>query len=127
MHFPLPFKAHVIAGSGRGRKLGVPTLNVNLAQVPSDLEDGIYACFVNVQGKKMQGALHMGPRPVFQDSRACEVHLIGELLNDPPQDVEIEIVERLREIRDFPSAQALQEQMREDIDQARAILAKKGR
>lgn len=119
---PKIFRARVISGSGRGRKLGVPTLNLDLSALPPDLQEGIYACFVNVYGKKFGGALHFGPRPVFQDSRSCEVHLLDETLNDPPPEVTIEIVQYLREIRDFPSAAALKVQMQEDIDQTRAIL-----
>ena len=121
------FQACVVAGSGRGRSLGVPTLNLRLADVPRELEEGIYACFATLNGKKLQGALHYGPRPVFQDDRSCEVHLLDHTLTDPPPEVEVRIVERLRDIRDFPSAHALKIQMHEDIDRARAALeAKQG-
>lgn len=120
------FRARVVAGSGRGRALGVPTLNLRLEDVPMELPEGIYACFAIIHEKKMPGALHYGPRPVFEDEKSCEVHLLDHTLNDPPPEVHIEVIERLRAIRDFPSADALKGQMQEDIDQARAILKEKG-
>lgn len=92
--------------------------------MPPDFEEGIYACYARVGEKKLPGALHYGPRPVFdEDDRSLEVHLLDHTLNDPPPEVTVEVVKRLREIRDFPSEHALKVQMQEDIDQTRKILS----
>ena len=122
----LSFTASAIEGSGRGKELGVPTVNVDLSSVPEELEDGNYACFVelsDIPNKKYLGAMHYGPRPVFRDSRACEVHVIDEVLPTLPTTVAITVIERLRDIDDFPSAEALVAQIQEDIAQCRAILS----
>tara|TARA_B100000315_G_C14212592_1_gene422752 strand:- start:204 stop:593 length:390 start_codon:yes stop_codon:yes gene_type:complete len=120
----IEFTASAISGAGRGREYGIPTININLASVPEDLKEGIYACFTEIENgtTRYMGAMHYGPRPVFQDSRACEIHLIDTNLSDLPANVRITVVQYLREIRNFPSTEELKEQILYDIEQCRAIL-----
>lgn len=66
--------------------------------------------------------MHYGPRPVFHDTESCEVHLIDASPTRVPVEVTVETVARLRDVRDFPTVEALQEQMDRDIEEARAIL-----
>ena len=67
--------------------------------------------------------MHFGPRPVFQDSASCEIHIIDAAILNPPTHVEIEVIMKLRDVQDFPGPEALVEQMRTDIVDARAILS----
>lgn len=122
MELPITFTASAITGAGRGKKMGVPTINVDLSAVPLELQDGIYACSVQLFGKNYMGAMHYGPRPVFDNSRACEVHLIDTSVDIQPSSVEITVVQYLREIRDFPSAEDLVAQIEKDIEQCRSAL-----
>lgn len=66
---PTTFTAAVVSGAGRGRRIGTPTLNVDLANVPAGLADGIYACRATLDGadEALAAVLHLGPRPVFND------------------------------------------------------------
>ena len=125
-HSPIIFHASAIEGAGRGREYGIPTVNINLASVPAELEEGIYACFVNIENdeKKYLGAMHYGPRPVFKDSRACEIHLIDAVLSTLPAEVTVTVIEHLRAIRNFSSVEELKEQILDDIGICRAILGK---
>lgn len=120
----ITFSASAISGAGRGKEYGIPTININLASVPENLQEGIYACFTEIENdtSRYMGAMHYGPRPVFRDSRACEIHLIDTELSDLPANVKITVVQYLREIRDFPSADELKKQILDDIEQCRAIL-----
>lgn len=117
------FTAQVVHGSGRGKKLEVPTLNLDLSTVPAELKHGIYACFIRIANRIYRGAMHLGPRPVFQDSVSCEVHILDAVITNPPKEVRIEIIQKLRDVRDFPGPEALIEQMKTDIKDARAILS----
>jgi riboflavin kinase/FMN adenylyltransferase len=123
MH-PLSFTAPLIKGSGRGKSLGVATMNLDLKDVPKDLSEGIYACFALSDGKRYKAAMHYGPRPVFKDTPSCEVHLIDEMIKTAPKDVTVIVIERLRDIADFPSKEALMAQIADDIARARGILVK---
>ncbi len=125
----LSFSAHTVPGSGRGKTLGVPTINLDLADVPTAMEEGIYACRVTIEDRIYPAALHYGPRPVFGDTPSCEVHLIDAgagLAELTMTQVEIEIIERVRPVQDFDSPHALIEQMLRDIAACRAILATHG-
>lgn len=119
----ISFQARVIRGAGRGRALGIPTLNLDLRDVPPELNEGIHACFVMLHEKKLQGAMHYGPRPVFKDSVACEIHLLDEMLSETPADVGVQVCGRVREVRDFPSPEAMLEEIQDDITAVRSILA----
>ena len=121
-----PFTAQVVSGSRRGRTLGYPTLNLSLEALPSTLLQGIYACRARVHSMNawIDAVMHFGPRPVFQDTETCEVHLLDTSLPSPPSSLEVSVLERIRDVADFPSQEALKQQIICDIETARAILAR---
>lgn len=116
------FSAEVLRGAGRGKRLGTPTLNLALSQVPTGMDDGVYACTARIDGLLLPAVLHYGPRPSFGDTRSCEVHLLDSVLPQPPPRITVTIVGRLRDIKAFASPAALQGQIARDIEQARALL-----
>ncbi|OGJ56689.1 hypothetical protein A3D88_02840 [Candidatus Peribacteria bacterium RIFCSPHIGHO2_02_FULL_52_16] len=116
------FTATVVAGSGRGKELRVPTINVDISSVPKECAEGIYACFVRIENHVYKAAMHYGPRPVFRDTPSCEVHLIDATIASSPTFVDIESIKRLRDVQTFDSVENLKHQMMRDIAEARAIL-----
>lgn len=122
MRLPLSFTARVVSGRGRGRNIGAPTINLELGDVPPDLEEGIYACVVDIAGTPREAAMHLGPRPAFKDTKTCEVHVIDGAPVEAPPALGVRVVLRLRDVMDFPSAEALMQQIARDIADARAIL-----
>jgi riboflavin kinase/FMN adenylyltransferase len=64
-------------GEGRGRRIGVPT--INLVEVPPQKllpPDGVYAVRVEWRGGRAEGMMNQGPKPTFADGRrSLEVHL----------------------------------------------------
>lgn len=111
-----------IVGRSRGRAIGTPTINLDFSLLPDDFQHGIYACWITLGEKKFAGAMHYGPRPVFQDDVALEVHVLDALIEHVPATVDLEIAERIRDVQNFPSVQALQAAIASDIDAARGIL-----
>ncbi|MDD5470075.1 MAG: riboflavin kinase [Candidatus Peribacteraceae bacterium] len=114
----ISFTAATTTGAGRGKGLGTPTINLNLEHVPAALEEGIYACMANGQ----PAVMHYGPRPVFRDSTTCEVHFLD---TTPPPDLaelSVQVLERIRDVRDFPTPDALKKQIEADILHARAVI-----
>ena len=114
----------------RQPKIGVPTINL----APPDPRkllppDGVYAVWVTIGGRgtgdggRVGGMMNQGPRPTFGDeTRTLEVHLFdfaGELTG---ASVTVAWVERLRDVRSFPSREALVAQLARDRDAARAQL-----
>lgn len=113
-------------GSGRGKEIGTPTMNLNLNDIPQEIEEGIYAGWAQIDEVWCMAAIHYGPRPVFQDSLTFEVHLLDVEIGIPPEKLNIALVERLRDVLNFPSAEALFAQIQRDIEQTRGILRAHG-
>ena len=120
--------APVVRGAGRGRLLGVPT--VNLAPLsPKKLlpPDGVYAARVAFGGERRGTMLNLGPRPTFGDAtRTLEAHLFdfaGDLVG---QAVTVEFVRRLRDTMRFGSVDELKGQLERDREGALRALTELG-
>ncbi|MBU2213820.1 riboflavin kinase [Patescibacteria group bacterium] len=135
----IAFTGHTITGSGRGKGLGYPTINVRLEDVPEEVEEGVYAGRVTFQTSKVQrqtsqvirpstldvglpAAIHYGPRPCFDDSISFEVHLIDHSPASIPDTFELKLFKRLRSVQNFPAEESLKEQIAMDIEEVRKIL-----
>jgi riboflavin kinase / FMN adenylyltransferase len=119
------FKSSQIKGKGRGKLLGFPTINLEIPE-NFDLKDGIYAVKVMIAGQAFIGALHFGPIPTFNENKkTLEVFLIGIDPNAVPEtenlDIEVEIVEFLREVLSFKNEQELSKQIGEDVLKTKQI------
>lgn len=122
---PYPITGTVVPGDGRGRELGFPTANLRVSGADKLVpREGIYACYVTVPAGRFMGALHIGPRPTFPGvDDAVEVFLLdfdGELYGC---EIRLELVERLRPVAAFDSADELAEQMRADVRRTREVLS----
>ena len=74
------------------------------------------------QDDMTDAVLHYGPRPVFDDDVACEVHVLDQNLKQTPESVNVEVIQKLRNVQDFDSEDDLKAKIAEDIAQARDIL-----
>jgi riboflavin kinase / FMN adenylyltransferase len=116
---PFMMEGEVVHGDKRGRELGMPTANIvpdPRLQVPGH---GVYAAWAHGH----PAAVNVGVRPQFETGRGLliEAYLLdfeGDLYG---QTLRIAFAERLRGERRFPSVEALVEQMRRDVEDARAI------
>jgi riboflavin kinase / FMN adenylyltransferase len=141
------FSGPVIRGEGRGRSLGFATANLAAGAERALPANGSYAAHVFVSPSRAQGdslpeaqasgkaegaraleplpaVANVGVRPTFAGNRrVVEAHLLdfaGDLYG---QVLSVHFVRRLRaEIR-FAGASELREQVRQDVVQARRILA----
>ena len=113
-------------GAGRGKGLGIPTANLQIWEERAYPGNGVYACTARAEAGSWPAVVNIGTRPTFEHSAATavvEAHLLdydgGDLYD---QELVLTFFERLREERRFPGPEALLEQIRLDIDRARAML-----
>lgn len=118
------FAARTVRGAGRGTSLGSPTINLHLDDIPDELPEGVFAVLALIDSMQLQAVMHHGPRPAFDDTKTCEVHVLDQAVERAPTHVEIQTVERIRDIEDFPDADALKRRIHDDIQIARAMLAR---
>ncbi|MYC88169.1 MAG: bifunctional riboflavin kinase/FAD synthetase [Gemmatimonadales bacterium] len=114
---PYSFRGTVIRGLGRGRTLGFPT--ANLTPPPPDKllpAEGIYAVRATLGAERVDGLLHLGPRPTFAGSSpAIELFLIDFERDIYGEHVIVDVLHRLREVRAYESGDDLAAQMRRDL------------
>ncbi len=128
---PYSLRGVVERGAGRGRTIGVPTINLTSPDPRKLLPpDGVYVVRVQVEGKgdggrvaRYGGMMNQGARPTFGvHARGLEIHLFeftGDLYGAT---VTVEWVHRLRDVQTFPSREALIDQIGRDATAARAVL-----
>jgi riboflavin kinase/FMN adenylyltransferase len=116
---PFALAGEIHPGTGKGRELVVPTLNLTTAQelLP---KNGVYATESTVCGKVFQSVTNIGVRPTFDGQKlAIESNLFGfsGLVTAGP--MEVRFKSRLRDEQKFRSIDALREQVLKDIEAAK--------
>jgi riboflavin kinase/FMN adenylyltransferase len=120
-------RGRVIKGNQRGRQLGFPTANLAIAERRLIPADGIYAVRIKIGERWYGGAANIGVRPTFDNgARLVEVFVLDFDDDLYDQFVEVQFIKRLREERKFENIAALIEQMKQDVAQAREVLANYG-
>jgi len=120
----------VVAGLGRGRRIGFPTINLDLHHEVRPRQ-GVYATRCLIAGTLRDSVTNIGPAPTLQPTGPAhlseriivETHILdfsGDLYG---QDIEVQFVDRIRAEEVFPSAEALAERIAADIREARLRLA----
>jgi riboflavin kinase / FMN adenylyltransferase len=125
---PYSIRGIVVKGEGRGRGLGFPTANLRVANGDKLIPpQGIYAVRAVMRSGTYAGALHLGPRPTFKGSPpAIELHVLDFEADVYGEEVRVDFVSYLREILPFASVAALVDQMKEDVEAARAAVDEEG-
>jgi riboflavin kinase/FMN adenylyltransferase len=116
---PFQLSGEVVQGDQRGRQLGFPTANLIPDETLVCPGHGVYACLADGRA----AAVSIGVRPTFNTGRG---ELIEAYILDFDEDIygrtlRIEFLERLRGERRFDSAEALVEQMRQDVERTREV------
>jgi len=119
--YPYFMIAKVGHGSGRGRKLGFPTANLEVPATKIIPPDGVYAVAVLVNGKWKAGALSIGKNPTFGDVSEVRIEVFvldyeGDLYDDS---LLVFFLSRLRPLERFKDASQLALQIGADAERAR--------
>ena len=113
----------VTKGTGRGIELGFPTANLDIDPRQALPADGVYATWSHIDGQPYQSMTNIGKQPTFGGSqRIIEVYILDYHSNLYGRKLEIDLIERLRDEKQFGTAEELKKQIAEDIKQGRAIL-----
>ncbi|MBI2095723.1 MAG: riboflavin biosynthesis protein RibF [Candidatus Omnitrophica bacterium] len=112
---PVSVYGTVIHGRGRGGRRGFPTANLNPHHetIPPA---GVYAVRGDLGGRWVEGVLHIGPRPTYDDrQRSVEVHFLNFSQGLYGKDVELVFLKKLRPIRKFKDPLELAQAIKKDI------------
>ncbi|PJA48197.1 MAG: EamA family transporter [candidate division SR1 bacterium CG_4_9_14_3_um_filter_40_9] len=107
------FSANVVHGQGRGFH------TANLDVINLELPHGIYLIDMSWKGKKYKGLMHFGYRATFHEAISTELYLAnfdGDLYR---QHVKVTVQKKIRDIIEFPTAEALKAQIAKDMEQVK--------
>jgi riboflavin kinase/FMN adenylyltransferase len=122
---PFAIRETVIHGDKRGREIGYPTANMEIGAYLRP-RFGIYAVTGRIvaSGERLKGAASVGIRPMFDPPKELLEPYFFDFSGDLyGQEIEVALHHFLRPEIKFDSLAALQAQMAEDCDEARALLA----
>lgn len=134
---PFRLPGVVIEGVHRGKRLGIPTANLAVWDERAIPANGVYACWATLSpdpspatiGQSAQrhpAVVNIGVRPTVETSgkQTVEAHLLDFESDLYGQTLVLDFIARLRDEQRFASVDALVTQIRQDIAQAREILAR---
>ena len=114
----------VAPGHQRGRNLGFPTANI-VTRIEVLPLDGIYATFLQVDGRLRPSVTNVGFNPTFGEGpRTIESYIIDFQEDLYGQQVSLFFIKRIREEKKFPSPDLLVKQMKKDVLSAQEILSR---
>ena len=123
----------VVRGDQRGRELGYPTANLECLPFTAIPEDGVYAGWLEpgprarpAGGERLPAAISVGTNPTFDgQERRVEAYALDRTdLDLYGEHVAVDFLARIREMIKFDSVGALVEQMADDVERTRALIAK---
>jgi riboflavin kinase / FMN adenylyltransferase len=98
----------IIRGKRKGRKLGFPTVNIELND---KIECGVYAGAVRIANKDYKAGIF-----VNNEGTLLEAHLIGFSGDLYGKEIGVEIINKIRDVIIFESDKELKEQIKKDIE-----------
>jgi len=103
-------------GDRRGRELGYPTANIEVADPNKVIPKiGVYAVDVNLDSGNYSGMMSIGHRPTFNfDPLTLEVHIFNFIGSIYGENIEVRFKKFIRDEVKFENAEALKEQLLED-------------
>jgi riboflavin kinase/FMN adenylyltransferase len=115
----------VVHGAARGRELGYPTANLSSDSQGLIPQDGVYAGWLTDQGIRHPAAISVGNNPTFEGvpQKQVEAYVLDQDLDLYDHVVDVSFVERIRGMVAFTGIDPLIEQIADDVEQVRKILA----
>lgn len=121
----------VVRGDGRGRALGFPTANVDVAEeaMPAEgaLPDGVYAGLLRrADGTVLAAAVSLGRRPTYYETggeRLLEAHAVDVTVDLYGERVEVFVGCRVRGQERFTSSDVLVARIAADVEAVRGVMA----
>jgi len=120
---PYALVGEVVRGTGAGRSLGYPTINLDVGHqvIPGE---GVYAGWGEIDGTRYRAAISVGTRSTLGgDKLAIEAFLLDASGDWYSQEARLELHARLRDQRKFANVDELTQQIGRDVAAVRTLLA----
>lgn len=114
-------------GKGLGRQIDFPTANLNIPEsyklVP---KNGVYAVQSELFGKTVHGMMNIGFNPTVSGKGqvSIEIHYFDFDQDLYGQEIQVDILHRIRDERKFESVDALKSQLHKDKETSLSLISK---
>lgn len=117
-------KGNVIHGNAIGRTIDTPTLNIEADKAKLLPRFGVYATVATISGKAYRAVTNIGLKPtVGSEAPTIETHLLDATGDFYGVYAELELIDFIRPEQRFSSLEALRETIKNDVSEAKRILA----
>lgn len=115
----------VTHGKALGRKMGLPTLNLDFFPRALIPKTGIYASVCRIGDKSYPAVTNIGSRPTVEKNAKinCETHILDFDSDLYGEHIEIELCKKLRDERRFDTVEELQMAIENDVINSRNYFA----
>src|SRR5690606_16621192 len=109
-----------------GKKLDFPTANLYIPETYKLIpKDGVYVVSGNIDGKTVYGMMNIGFNPTFEGNvRTIETNFFDFEQDIYGNEVQIDIIDRIRDEYKFGSVEDLKAQLRKDREVSLSIISK---
>ncbi|RME89694.1 MAG: bifunctional riboflavin kinase/FAD synthetase [Candidatus Hydrogenedentota bacterium] len=122
---PFLIRGPVIRGKGRGKQIGIPTINISLAEDKMVPKAGVYFGIAKYGGEYYRALMNVGFNPTFANvNLSVEAHLLNFNKEIYGETVRLYFLRRLRDEKKFPSVEKLVNQIHKDIEKGRKLKVK---
>lgn len=119
MNLPVKISGTVVVNTGRGKRLGFPTANIEVA---AEFVDGVYIGYTQVDGKKLPSLIFVGAAVTFGETeRFAESYILDFDLDIYGKMISMELVKRIRDNKKFAGSDELVRQIQHDVLTARTF------
>lgn len=114
----------VVKGEGRGKKIGFPTANIQVAEDLIIPQKGVYVTRTYYQGMIYNSITNIGNNPTFKDTQQLhiETHLFDFDIDIYGEVLSIEFLKKVRDERKFSTVNDLINQIKSDVNFAKKFL-----
>ncbi len=116
-------EGRVLSGYQNGRKMQIPTANIEYGDENVLPKSGVYAGITHIDGKEFKSVINVGNNPTFgADKITIESHVLnfdGDLYG---KNVRVDFMEYLRSDRKFRCVEELKAQIEQDIKKAEGMM-----
>lgn len=116
----------IVKGKGLGKKLDFPTANLSIPETYKLIpKDGVYVVGSVINGTTVYGMMNIGFNPTFEGKiRTIETNFFDFDQDIYGQNLQIDIIDRIRDEYKFGSVEELKAQLRKDREVSLAIISK---
>lgn len=110
-------EGNVVRGKQNGRKMGIPTANVDYDINMALPKEGVYAGITYVRGKRLKSVINVGKNLTFGAKKlTVESHILGFDEDIYDEYIRVSFAKRLRGVFKFNSMSELENQIKHDIE-----------